>query len=314
MSPLATLPRLTRLELRACAPANLDFVSCLTSLEYLDLDQLTVEPQIHLLAQLQYLRVLIVSRTSIQTLEGAGSASLRSLDVSFCAMLSDFASVEKFTALEQLNVSASQVKNLSQLSRMTRLRVLNLSQTPFVADLSALSALPHVEELNLANCVSLLCLSPLKQLRGLRSLILNDCPLIRDISALISVAKSLRLLDIRGCPLHDLSTVASLVNLESLKIGSCNSSSLLPNISPLKLLQCLRHIRIENCVMLTTLEPISDLPQLSSMELIGLSSLRELPSSQILSKLRYLRVVRCRSLKRVRELRKSHPFINVLLA
>jgi len=144
--------------------------------------------------------------------------------------------IQYFTSLTNLDLSGSQVRDVSALGSLTNLTSLNLSNTE-VSDVSALGSLTNLTSLDLANTPTR-DVSALGSLMNLTSLSLSVTGVsdvsalgnltnltslslfktyVRDVSALGSLT-NLTSLDLTGTQVRDVSALGSLTNLTSLNL------------------------------------------------------------------------------------------------
>jgi len=136
-------------------------------------------------------------------------------------------------------------------------------------------------------------LSLLTRLRNLTNLNLRGCSNIGDICPLASL-KSLTSLDLSACrAVTDLGPVAGLVKLTNLKLYSCRSIS---DLSPLVTLRNLENLDLSSCKSVTDIRPLSSLTCLKSLNLDGCRSLRDICALVGLLNLTTLNLSRCDAL------------------
>jgi Leucine-rich repeat (LRR) protein len=109
--------------------------------------------------------------------------------------------------LINLDISVNQIKNITSLSNLTRLKSLNISCN-YITDITPLQSLINLESLNIST------------------------NLIDDVDALRNLTR-LKLLDISDNNITDITPLQSLINLESLDIGNNDVT----DITPLQSLQ-----------------------------------------------------------------------------
>ncbi len=139
----------------------------------------------------------------------------------------------------RLEISASDIDNISELGDLTGLRTLAISQTPFTArhelNVSPIASLTNLETVTL-NGSRVSYIEPLGGLRKLASLNLGQS-LVRDLSPIKGLSL-LRSLDVRGSRVTDLSVLDGAEVLEELSVDEKQVPSLrqlshLPNLSKL---------------------------------------------------------------------------------
>ena len=117
--------------------------------------------------------------------------------------------------------NGNRLKDISALTSLQNLNELDLPYCQELTDISALSSLKNLNDLNLFQCEELTDISALASLKNLKRLDLSDCYELTDISALSSLM-NLNELYLSNCEeLTDISALASLENLESLDLSYC---------------------------------------------------------------------------------------------
>ena len=141
---------------------------------------------------------------------------------------------ESLATLEDLNLSASYITDISGLEQCVNLKYLDLSGNA-VSDISALSGLTNLETIDLSgNSVS--DLKPLSNLTKLQSLTLKS-NLVSDLTGLDSLT-AISSLDLSFNEITDISKIAPLTNLETLNLTDNNITdiSALDELTKLKTL------------------------------------------------------------------------------
>jgi NACHT conflict system protein/NACHT domain-containing protein/Leucine Rich Repeat (LRR) protein len=167
---------------------------------------------------------------------------------------------EKLIAGERLaNGIRSQISDLSPLSGLSSLQVLDLSDTP-VSDVSALSGLSSLQRLDLIG-TPVSDVSALSGLSSLQQLDLSGTP-VSDVSALSGLS-SLQQLDLDETPVSDISVLSALSSLQLLYL----SGTLVSDISALSGLSSLQMLDLSG----TPVSDVSALSGLSSLQMLDLS-------------------------------------------
>lgn len=191
-------------------------------------------------------RIQYIRCASLRSLEGC-TDGLKSLEIRNGQVLESLAGLSACCQLESLKVSSAyEISDLSPLSSCTRIKRLIILHS-VATDLTPLSNLPILEELNffrqvsypsienvapLSHCKKLKRLniagnkdiedlSPLSRCHDLEELSISGLDRIRDLSFLEKGLfdkgfSKLRLLNISGLPISDLSPLISLLSLEDL--------------------------------------------------------------------------------------------------
>jgi len=210
--------------------------------------------------------------------ELAGLTALQHLDCSY-TQLRDLSPLKDLVALQELNCSYTQVSDLSPLKDLVALRHLICSGTQ-VSDLSPLKDLVALQELDCAN-TQVSDLAPLKDLVALQYLI---CIFARvsDLTPL-NYLVALRYRNCVGTQVSDLSPLKDLVALQELDCSYTQVSDL----APLKDLTALQHL---DCAYtrVSDLAPLKDLVALQHLsctrtQVSDLAPLKDLVALQHLS-------------------------------
>lgn len=151
----------------------------------------------------------------------------------------DLAELYLFTGVTELNLSGNKgVTSLSNLTNMTKLETLNLSNT-VITDLSGLASPTELETLDLSNNTAISDLSILSTLKDLKTLNLSGAKRVTDLSGLCSLGW-LRTLDISGTGVTSFDTLvnengkiplSSLTTLTAHKLSLTSLSALAKFIS-----------------------------------------------------------------------------------
>ena len=157
--------------------------------------------------------------------------------------------------------------DISPLSTLSSLLQLDMSGCNGIRDISPLAALRSLEELSLKGCGQVPDLMPIKNLTSLRAIDLSSCPQIEDLSPLSGLT-SLEQLSLQGCvKVTDLSPLENLTSLKGLDISSCTGVS---DISPIAALTNMRSLNIDLCSGITSVNPLRHLlPTLEELSVFG---------------------------------------------
>ena len=249
------------------------------------LETLTVEngvkEQFSNLSPLVNLAELTITNTSVSQEELATIAALpklKKLTLQNCS-IAGITPLQKAIGLEYLDISGNgAIRNISALSSLTNLQELDLKNNA-VTDLSAISSLSSLTKLDVSsnNIKSLAPVSGLKRLSWLSA----GTNVINDLGKLGSLS-ALTYLDLSGNKLTNVNTIASCSELKELNI----SSNALTSIEKLSSLKKLEHFDF-------SYNQITKLPQFTkSCELITITgSNNKLTSLDALSGLKNLNVV-----------------------
>ncbi|HTF80161.1 MAG TPA: leucine-rich repeat domain-containing protein, partial [Cytophagales bacterium] len=168
--------------------------------------------------------------------------------------------IENLAYIFDLDLSNTQISDISPLSRIKELRKLNLSNTP-VEDISPLDSCKTLGELNLSH-TKVRDISTLSKLKSLRKLYINNLDLV-DLGPLKGLTK-LTDLEASDNQINDIGPLASLINLEKLNL-SVNKIFKLDALKPLVKLTDLRLGKNE----IESIEPLSALTDLIRLDLFN---------------------------------------------
>ncbi|MCX7099433.1 MAG: NACHT domain-containing protein [Methylococcales bacterium] len=135
--------------------------------------------------------------------------TMTKLNLSFTE-IDDVSTLAGLVQLEDLNLSGTAVSDVSNLAGLLQLEYLNLSRTA-IRDVTALAGLPRLKLLDL-NRTAVSDVSILLGLARLKWLDLHETT-VSDVSTLAGV-RQLEWLNLRGTPVSDVSALACLVHLQ----------------------------------------------------------------------------------------------------
>ena len=225
-------------------------------------------------------------------------ATIKGVDIFFDssagALPSDPLDLTPFASLADLrflNLSASversrrllEVKDLSPLSNLKKLRYLHLTNTN-VNDIEPLSDLTQLVYLDL-DYTRVSDLSPIKNLKKLGHLDLSGNPQIKVIEPLAELT-NLRMLDLNSTGVSDVTALSDLPNLSFLELDDTPVS----DISPLSDLRNLGNLNLGN-TSVTDISPLRNMTQLSALNL-GDTKVSDIEPLRNLTQLKYLRLNR----------------------
>lgn len=153
----------------------------------------------------------------------------------------DISAFPELPTVEELDFGSSDITSLEGIAnKFPNLKTLDLHNT-YISDLSPLSDLGSLENLDCHECESLEDVSPFGKINSLKTLYLHHCKSISDISAFSSLTK-LENLSLGSCKLiRSISAVSNISSLETLNISSLvfEDISFTEDISKLKNLKSL---------------------------------------------------------------------------
>ncbi|WDD97201.1 leucine-rich repeat domain-containing protein [Thalassomonas actiniarum] len=212
------------------------------------------------------------------------------------ADIEDFSPLAKLTALEELNISYSEIEDLSPLNPLINLHTLELEDTN-IQDLTPLANLTRLQTLNL-HYTEVKDLMPLAKLSNLRELYLEET----DLDKLTGLKKltALQVLELNYNEIDDLSPLAKLSQLERLQLAATNVSDL----TVLAKLSRLRFLDLDD----TLVEDLTPLAKLTRLQTLYLSNtpVKNLTPLKGLKNLKELFVRDC-NVSDINELKKALP-------
>ncbi len=180
----------------------------------------------------------------------------RKLNIVDSVKLSD---IKDMSALNELDLSGNEyIQTIEPLSQLTNLKLLNLSSTN-VSDLTPIRNLTELVELDLSR-TKIFDLSPLKYATKLARLSLNQTE-IRSVAALEKMT-ALQNLEMQSTHVIDFAPLSNLAGLQNLDLKGTQIASL----SPLEVLQQLEELNIAR-TNVQDLNPISGLTMLVSLNI-----------------------------------------------
>lgn len=185
LSALSVAPKLVTVSVRSHAVRELLPLAKLPELTTLTLTGMGVE-DVSPLAAAPKLRFLALPPTVRDVAPLAKLSSLRGLTLSY-----DAKGVASLRQLEELSLLRSADKDLNALAPLVGLTRLSVQRAVFLADVSGLSGLGKLRELELIDCPTLVDLKPLAKLSALELVDLTGTG-VRDVSPLLGSAKTLK--------------------------------------------------------------------------------------------------------------------------
>jgi internalin A len=191
------------------------------------------------------------------------------------------------------------LSDMSVLSKLTNLTQLDLGQCTSLRDVSSLSKLTNLTQLDLSFCHSLSDVRDLSGLTNLTRLGLVFCWGLRNVRGL-SKLTNLILLNLRECTnLEDVRDLSGLTSLTQLDLSSCDN---LRDVSVLSQLTNLTQLDLSSCTNLEDVRDLSGLTNLTRLDLVSCWGLRNVRDLSGLTNLTLLNLSFCKSLSDVRDL------------
>ncbi|MFH2123484.1 MAG: leucine-rich repeat domain-containing protein [Pseudomonadota bacterium] len=290
LSPLKKLKDLKSLTLSQSSVKDLSPLAGLTSLEEIEMRSLKGKEadgkatviDLAPLSEMVNLTVLKAYGTHVKN-ESALAKSTKMVELDFyMSEIKEISFVKNMPDLEVLDLYADKlVTDLSPLTGLKKLRDLNLYMTR-ATDLSVLNTLPALEKVWI-QFSTVKDLSFLQNAHNLRELAANWCKDLTDISALAGKDR-LKDLGLDDTKVADLRPLQGLKSLERLNLGG----TAVTEISPVAGLVALKYLDMGE-VKVTDLSPLKGLIALNTLEL-SKSTARDLTPLQNLANLKTLKL------------------------
>ena len=207
---------------------------------------------------------------------------LLSLSLKDCDNLTDYSPLMSLTSLQSLSIDSSQLKSIDFVKQMPDLTGLGIANSQ-ISTLSALESCPGLTELSLMDNYSVEDYAIVGQLSQLTSLELGvnyggDLPSFAGLPQLewlslkyagdltpLTDATGILYLSLEDCSGHGLEALASLVNLQELKIN--DFSSYTESLAPLTRLPNLTWLTLEDTSVFGNVEEIFGIPTLQYLSM-----------------------------------------------
>ncbi|CAN1245440.1 Disease resistance protein L6 [Linum grandiflorum] len=219
-------------------------------------------------------------------------ADLRYLDMAFFTVTGDFGEILPDTSLRKLNGCTELVK-ITCYQKLEMLRKLNMAGCESIKELSNMSDLKHLQDLNMEGCTKLIKVRSFGKLETLRKLNMSGCKSIKELPDM-SGLKNLHDLNLEGCTgLIKVAGFGKLDKLRKLNMSGCNTIKELPDMSGLK---NLHDINLEGCTELVKVTSFEKLETLRKLNMSGCNTIKALPDMSGLISLDFLNLEGCTEL------------------
>jgi len=150
---------------------------------------------------------------------------LATLELHQAGNVKDLSPLAKLPNLTNLTITGLETDDLSALSGLSKLTLLNISGADKVTDLAPIGRLLRLKTLNLSGCDKIKDLKPLSKLTGLTSLNLSGCAAVSDTSPLEKLSRSLTSLNLSGTKVGYIMPLARMSRLKTLDLRRCEHIS-----------------------------------------------------------------------------------------
>ncbi|NFN56845.1 DUF5050 domain-containing protein [Clostridium botulinum] len=170
--------------------------------------------------------------------------------------------IENMTALEKLNLSGTDIKDISLLKCLINLKEVNISNTS-ISDITALKNSIYIRYLNL-NETNVTTLQVIEKFQYIERLYVSGTK-INTVPQLSSLLE----LDLSNCNINDISFINYLHNLTYLNVGKLKyKSNILGNISFVSSLEKLEYLSIANTDVVN-IDVLKNLINLRKLDITG---------------------------------------------
>ena len=241
--------------------SSLDGIDTFSNLEQLSIKCTDDLSDLGSLSALKQLKSLTIEKGDPITDFGMLQAltSLEELSIG-CEGLKDISFLQYLTSLKKLTITDSILLDISPIGSLTALTELCLEDNDEVTDYSVLSNLTYLETLTL-DLNSGTSMPSVDNWSSLTSLSIHSAESIGFLSSL----PKLRSLYLSGCDCSDYMALASLQNLEHLKLGSIYGD--IPDLTVLNSLSNLKSLDISSLELYGNVEYIFGIPCLEELNI-----------------------------------------------
>jgi Leucine-rich repeat (LRR) protein len=198
------------------------------------------------------------AKAEIELVRAKGGGSLDLSGEAYNALIWLPDSITQLTALTTLDLSDTQINDLTPIAQLNALKGLRLGNTQ-VSDLTPIAQLNTLKTLRLDN-TQVSDFTPIAQLNALTTLYLSNTQ-ISDLTP-IAQLNALKTLDIGNTQVSDLTPIAQLNALKTLDLDNTQ----VIDLTPIAQLNTLKTLRLEN-TQVSDLTPIAQLNTLKGLDL-----------------------------------------------
>ena len=147
--------------------------------------------------------------------------NFNNLDLSGCKNIKDFTIISKLEKLENLNVTYTNISDISFLEKNKNIKELYLYECKNIEDFTHISKLERLENLNVS-FTNISDISFLEKNKNIKKLHLNSCKNIEDFT-IISKLEKLESLDVGYTNISDISFLEKNKNINNLNLYGCDN-------------------------------------------------------------------------------------------
>ncbi|MFC8074401.1 leucine-rich repeat domain-containing protein [Streptomyces sp. NPDC057307] len=296
LTPLAEYTQLNSLDLGGCSGVDdLTPLTALTALESLRLHRCRKVKDIGPLLKLRALRRLDLSMTGVASVSGLGAAlpDLESLSLQGCRGLRDIRPLGGLRRLAALDLGWTGIKDLSALTDVGAVTELDLTSCTHLTTLKGIDAMPRLRVLRMDKVRRLRSLDGLGHHPDVTELILTECDELTDLRAIAGLP-GLGTLELARCErLTSVAGVEALTRLDLLRVRDCMALS---DFTSLAGAPAPRRLFLTNVAGGSDLGFLPELPGVRMLLLDRIPALLTLDGAPDLPDLRFLDVRNCPAL------------------
>nr|CCC91330.1 unnamed protein product [Trypanosoma congolense IL3000] len=254
---------------------NVQCLARITSLEELDLsDCVNVTEGIGDLGRLPSLKSLDISGTGTSDVDLCGickSLCIEKLILKRCKLITDVFCLQNLPTLQHVNIGecSNIIEGFGVFSVLPELRTLYVHHTAVTDnDLRAISMSNSLVSLNIASCSQIADVSCLSDLKTLEEININLCEGINKGLVEVSSLPNLRSLDACSTAVDDncLEKIAGSTTLERGYLAGCVN---ITDVTPLVAVKSLEYVNLDECTGISGIKELSSLPLLRVISLRG---------------------------------------------
>ena len=214
---LRDFTELTRLDLVGTNISDLSILKSLPNLKYLHISCCENITDVSVVGELDSLIELVLTELPVSDISQLEKLNLKRLSLYFMSNIKNIDVIRQMTTLESLSLWGTGVNDITALENLKELRYLELAHTP-ITDISSIKGLIKLEVLNLIECSQPVDLTPLSGLINMRELDLPPCE-----SFDLSIIKEMKGLESFGAtavetPFDDITVLAEMERLSSIRL------------------------------------------------------------------------------------------------
>lgn len=241
---------------------NLNFLRNLKKLKMLDLNIFVNKPiDISIFREINIDTLKLSSCNSLDYSPINDIKSLKYLAINDLK-INDLSFINKLVHINEIYIGDCNIYSLNGISNLSKIEYFTCYMCKYLTDISEISKLINLYELDLSSSFSLINIDSLHYLKKLQFLNLNKCSLINNILSISNL--NLKYLNLIGChSLYDIKILPS-----SLKILLLNNTNI-TDLNFLNNLSNINYLDLSNCVKIYDFKSLSCLDSLNYLNLFN---------------------------------------------